>query len=65
MYITSFYFTVETITSVGYGDFKPVSVIEKVFLTITMIIGIGMFSVANGTITSILQAADTEKAKFE
>lgn len=59
MYITSFYFTVETITTVGYGDFKPISPIEKIFLIITMITGVLLFTVANGTITNILQAADT------
>ncbi len=58
LYLISFYFTVETITTVGYGDYLPVSPIEKLFLIVTMITGVLMFSIASGTITTILQAAD-------
>ena len=54
LYLTSFYFTVETITTVGYGDFGPKTELEKVFCVITMIIGVVSFSFASGSLASIL-----------
>ena len=54
-YITSFYFTVTTITTVGYGDIMAISILEKFFTIITMIIGVISFSFASGSLASILQ----------
>ena len=54
MYIVSFYFTVTTITTVGYGDIKGHTTIERVFCTITMILGVVSFSFASGSLASIL-----------
>lgn len=54
LYLTSFYFTVETITTVGYGDFGPKTELEKIFCIVTMIIGVISFSFASGSLASIL-----------
>ena len=54
LYLTSFYFTVETITTVGYGDYGPQSSAEKMFCIGTMIIGVIAFSFASGSLSSIL-----------
>ena len=54
LYLTSFYFTIETITTIGYGDFHQVSSIEKIFCICTMILGVIGFSFASGTLASIL-----------
>jgi hypothetical protein len=59
LYLTSFYFTVETITTVGYGDYGPQTSMEKLFCIGTMIIGVIAFSFASGSLSSILQNADS------
>ena len=65
IYLTSFYFTVETITTVGYGDFGPKSSIERIFCIFSMIIGAMAFSFASGSMASILQNVDNHSAIFE
>ncbi len=41
-YIDSAYFTVATVTTVGYGDFVPQTDIGKIFTMIFSFVGIGM-----------------------
>jgi voltage-gated potassium channel Kch len=41
-YIDSFYFSVVTLTTIGYGDFSPQTDAGKIFTVIYIIIGIGM-----------------------
>ena len=53
-YITSAYYTITTITTVGYGDISGVTVIEKCFCIVTMIIGVISFSFASGSLASII-----------
>jgi len=43
-WIDSFYFTVITLTTVGYGDFSPQTDIGKLFTVIYIIMGLGMLS---------------------
>jgi hypothetical protein len=65
LYITSFYFTVTTITTVGYGDISGVSNnIERIFCSFIMITGVISFSFASGSLASILQNYDTQNAKI-
>lgn len=47
-WIDSFYFSVITLTTVGYGDFSPQTDIGKLFTVFYIIIGLGlMFSFIN------------------
>jgi hypothetical protein len=64
LYVTSFYFTVTTITTVGFGDLSASTPTEKVFCILIMIIGVMSFSFASGSLASILQNYDTQNAKF-
>ena len=41
-YIDSLYFTVVTITTIGYGDMYPVSVLGKIFTIIFPFLGIAI-----------------------
>lgn len=54
LYITSFYFTVTTIMTVGYGDITAFSMIERVICIFLMLIGVVAFSFATGAISSII-----------
>ena len=65
LYLTAFYFTVTTITTVGYGDISAAKPIEQIFCIITMIIGVISFSFASGSLASILQNSDSQDAMFQ
>ena len=54
LYLTSLYYTIETISTVGYGDLDVRSPIEKIFCIFTMIIGVVAFTFASGSLASIL-----------
>lgn len=43
-YLNSYYFTVVTVATVGYGDFTPKTDVGKIGATILIFIGIGLFS---------------------
>ena len=65
LYLTSIYFTVETITTVGYGDVDIRTVQEKLFCMASMIIGVFTFSFTSGQLSSILASADSQRAIYE
>lgn len=48
--LNSYYFTIVTIATVGYGDLTPTTNLGKMGATIVIIIGIGLF----GTFASML-----------
>ena len=54
LYITSVYFTVTTIVTVGYGDITPVSVGEQIMCIFLNITGVVAFSFATGALSSII-----------
>ena len=43
--ITSLYFALTMLATVGYGDYFPISDLEMIFAVICMMIGVGVFSV--------------------
>lgn len=65
LYFTSFYFSVTTIVTVGYGDITAVSVGEKVTCVFLMIIGVISFSFATGALSSIISNIDSTEAKLK
>jgi Trk-type K+ transport system membrane component len=58
VYLTTFYFTVTTITTVGYGDIDIVTKGEKIFCILMMVIGVIAFSLAMGSLTNIIENYD-------
>jgi len=64
LYITSIYFIVMTITTVGYGDIPVTNTLERVFCIFLMVIGVIAFSFATGSLASILQNYDIQNAKL-
>jgi len=62
--VTSIYFTVTTITTVGYGDISGIKAKEKIFCILIMVCGVIAFSFASGSLASIIQNYDTQNAKM-
>ena len=60
LYIVAVYFTVTTITTVGYGDISASCTNERILSIIIMIVGVVSFSFATGSLTSIISDVDTQ-----
>ena len=48
------WWSVATLTTVGYGDMYPVTVSGKLFAILTMLVGIGMFGAVAGIMTNVM-----------
>jgi len=62
LYITGFYYTVTTITTIGYGDISAVNTIERIIASSLMIVGVISFSFATGSLSSIMSNYDHSQA---
>ena len=63
IYTTSFYWTITTITTVGYGDIYGVMPQEKIFCMLIMVIGVISFSFVSGSMSSIMTWIDQKNAQ--
>jgi voltage-gated potassium channel len=60
-YMDALYFTVATMTSVGYGDIVPVSVAGRIVAMIMMITGTGIFVMFTAYIATVLLEVNDSK----
>ena len=54
LYAITFYWTITTITTVGYGDISATNTLERWFCSAIMIVGVISFSFANGSLSLII-----------
>ncbi|MFK7918584.1 MAG: potassium channel family protein [Ilumatobacter sp.] len=59
-WLDSFYFTIVTLTTVGYGDISPTTAAGKVFTSLYLLIGIGLLVAFATKITSRMVDARKE-----
>lgn len=55
-YITSLYFSIYTITTIGYGDVVPRTILERTYVTVIMVIGAACFAYAISKMSDIVGA---------
>ena len=65
LYLVSLYFTITTITTVGYGDISATNSTERVFCILIMLMGVIGFSFATGILSSIIQNYDALDSKYK
>lgn len=65
LYVVSFYWTITTITTVGYGDITANNMAERFFCSAVMLLGVISFSFANGSLSSILTSYDQQKIEYQ
>ena len=63
--MAAFYFTMTTITTVGFGDISGGTTGERILCAVLMVIGVISFSFATGTLSSILSNIDSSRAKIK
>ena len=61
IYLTSFYYTITTITTVGYGDISPNTFTEKIVGIVIMFAGVIAFSLASGSLTNYIMKNDENR----
>ena len=61
-YFYSVYFTVTTITTVGYGDVSASTTSERIFCIVLEIFGVIVFTYISGSLSSIMSSSDSSNA---
>lgn len=63
-YVAALYFAVSTVATVGFGDITAVTLREKVVATITMLIGATIFGYMLSSISVMVSAASSTRARM-
>mmetsp|Transcript_18777 Transcript_18777/g.58651 ORF Transcript_18777/g.58651 Transcript_18777/m.58651 type:complete len:747 (+) Transcript_18777:211-2451(+) len=61
LYTTCLYFTITTLSTVGYGDYSPNTLVEKVYGMIVQIVGVALYAFIISFISGLL--ADLDSAR--
>jgi hypothetical protein len=64
IYVVAFYWTLTTVTTVGYGDVNAGTTIERVYNLFIMSFGVLMYSFAIGSLSSIVSTLDAKTAEM-
>ncbi|KAJ8614261.1 hypothetical protein CTAYLR_001122 [Chrysophaeum taylorii] len=64
LYVKSLYWTMSTMTTVGYGDLTPVSTSEHVYAIFVMLFGSILFAYIFGLMASLVASIDVTMANF-
>jgi voltage-gated potassium channel len=64
LYALALYWSVTTITTVGYGDIGPDNAAERIYCILVMMIGVFLYSYTIGALSNLLTNLDRRKAKL-
>lgn len=63
-YLEAFYWTITTLTTIGYGDITPEKPLQFVYVIIVMLMGAALYGFIIGNIANIIANLDVVKSKF-
>ncbi len=63
-YITALYWAVQTMCTVGYGDFAPKNSDEQIYVTVCMLISAGIYSLSLENVEKIIRKHDMLAEQF-
>ncbi len=64
-YVKSLYWSVTTLTTVGYGDITPTTNVQYIYTIVVEILGVGFYGYLIGNIASILSKRNPAKIKYQ
>lgn len=64
-YVKSLYWAVTTLTTVGYGDISPTTMVGRIYTMIIMIAGVGFYGVVIGGVTNAIGQANKYREETE
>lgn len=64
-YVRALYWSVTTLTTVGYGDITPDTIPQTIYNMLVMILGVGIYGYVIGNIASLLANIDVAKAHHQ
>lgn len=64
-YIRALYWTITTVTTIGYGDIIPTTISQTIYVMIVEIIGVAMYGFIIGNIANILSKKDMSKKQYQ
>ena len=65
IYITSFYYICATVFTIGYGDVVSISIYERFFNILLLIVGIMIYSYAVSAISNYVQNVDSKTLEYQ
>ena len=63
-YLMAFYWSITTMSTVGYGDVTPASDGERAYNVLAMVFGVAFYSYIIGVISSLVLQKDAKNAKY-
>ena len=64
VYLEAFYWTVTTLTTIGYGDITPANPLQFIYVIIIMFMGAAIYGFIIGNIANIIANIDVAKSQF-
>jgi len=63
-YFSALYWTIQTLSTVGYGDVTPSTTAQRIYAMTVMIFGVGVYGYIIGNVANILTTIDPAKANY-
>jgi len=64
-YVASWYFSVMTMSTIGYGDISPVTSAERIVCCLMMLIGAGIYAYVVGSITTTVSNMEASSRRYQ
>jgi len=64
-YLEALYWTITTLSTIGYGDVTPSSTPELLYTMLVMVLGVGVFSYVIGSVAGLIANLDRAKLHFQ
>lgn len=64
-YTRAFYWTITTITTIGYGDITPTGLRQTLYVIFVEILGAGMYGLVIGNIANLIANIDVAKTQYK